>query len=290
MTTELVLTDDLPEPRVIREPRPWVQMLGMMRMPYEFAASMASAPLLPTLRRGDGHPVLVMPGFMGGDSSTMPMLYHLSSWGYDVHGFGERPNPGPTPNVLARLSRRVVAIHERSGRTVSLIGWSAGGRYARHLAREHPDSVRQVITLAAGLQHRIGADRSSVSPIVNRIKHTWAPEFGIHPDHVHGPLPVPATSMYSRTDGVVRWHACLDVVDEHHENVEVYASHVGIAVNPAVLFVIADRLAQPEDRWRAFTAPLWLRHLYPPAPTWQPRPATSSCPRRRTITALVCRR
>jgi hypothetical protein len=137
--------------------------------------------------------------------------------------------------------------------------------------------VRQAISLAAGLQHRIGTDRSSISLIVDRIKHTWAPEFGSDPDHVEGPLPVPATSIYSRTDGVVRWHACLDVVDDRHENVEVYGSHVGMGVNPSVLLVIADRLTQPEGQWRPFAPPPWLRHLYPPAPTWRPPRPGDQC-------------
>jgi pimeloyl-ACP methyl ester carboxylesterase len=276
METVLASMDDLPAPRLIREPDPWVQMLGMLRMPFEFAAFLASSPLLPALRRGDGHPVLVMPGFMGGDSSTLPLRYYLEGWGYEVHGFGDRPNPGPTPDVLAQLSQLLVSVHERTGRAVSLVGWSAGGRYARHLARRHPGCVRQVITLAAGLQHRVNADRSSVTFLVDRVKHTWDPEFGARPDHVYGALPVPATSMYSRTDGVVRWHACLDVVDDRHENVEVYASHVGIGVNPTVLLVIADRLAQREGEWRAFAPPPWLQHLYPAAPTWQVRPAPAS--------------
>jgi pimeloyl-ACP methyl ester carboxylesterase len=246
-------------------------MLAMAQIPFEFGAFMASMPVLPALPRGDGHPVLVMPGFMGGDSSTLPLRTFLWSWGYDVHGFGERPNPGPTRAVLDELSQLLLSIHRRTERTVSLIGWSAGGRFARYLARQHPDSVRQAVSLAAGLQYRIGADRSSISAIVDRVKHIWAPEFGADPDHVEGSLPVPATSIYSRFDGVVRWHACLDVVDDHHENVEVYASHVGMGVNPSVLLVIADRLAQAEDGWRPFEAPPCLRHLYPPAPTWRTR-------------------
>jgi pimeloyl-ACP methyl ester carboxylesterase len=263
-------TGDPVAPRQIDEPQPWVQMLAMMQMPFEFGAFLAATPLLPALERGDGHPVLVMPGFMGGDSSTLPLRYHLKLWGYDVHGFGDRPNPGPTPRVLDELNQLLVSIHRRTGRTVSLVGWSAGGRYARYLARQHPEAVRQAITLAAGLQHRAGTDRSSISFVVDRIKHLWDPEFASQPDHVQGPLPTPSTSVYSRSDGVVRWHACLDVVDELHENVEVYASHVGIGVNPSVLFLIADRLAQPEEQWQPFAPPVCLRSLYPPAPTWQP--------------------
>ena len=196
--------DDVPstEPlvlRMIREPEPWVQMAGMMQLPLEMSAYLASVPVLSTLPRGDGHPVLVMPGFMGGDMSTLPLRYHLYLWGYDVRGFGEAPNPGPTRSVLDRMSHRLESIHERTGRTVSLVGWSAGALYARHLARHHPKRVRQVITLAGGLQHRIRTDRSSISFITRFIQRTFDPDFGVQPDFVEGSLPVPSTSIYSRT-------------------------------------------------------------------------------------------
>jgi pimeloyl-ACP methyl ester carboxylesterase len=280
MTIDDLPLDDVPsnEPlvlRMIREPEPWVQMAGMMQLPLEMSAYLASVPVLPMLPRGDGHPVLVMPGFMGGDMSTLPLRYHLYMWGYDVRGFGEAPNPGPTRSVLDRMSHRLESIHERTGRTVSLVGWSAGALYARHLARRHPKRVRQAITLAGGLQHRIRTDRSSISFITRFIQRTFDPDFGVQPDFVEGSLPVPSTSIYSRLDGVVRWESCLDVVDDSHENIEVYASHVGIGVNPSVLFVIADRLAQPEDGWRPFFPPPWMRWLYPPAPSWDPARRTA---------------
>ena len=88
-------------------------MLAMMQMPFEFGAFLASMPVLPTLQRGDGHPVLVMPGFMGGDSSTLPLRSFLWSWGYDVHGFGERPNPGPTRGG-ARRAQPAARVDPRS--------------------------------------------------------------------------------------------------------------------------------------------------------------------------------
>jgi hypothetical protein len=74
----------------------------------------------------------------------------------------------------------------------------------------------------------------------------------------------------------VRGHACADVADDRHENVKVFASHVGRAVNPSVQFVVADRLAQPERGWQPFAPPPWLRVAYPTATTWRSRvePAT----------------
>jgi hypothetical protein len=75
---------------------------------------------------------------------------------------------------------------------------------------------------------------------------------------------VPSTLIYSRTDGIVRWHLCLDVVDDRHENVEVLASHAGMGFNPAALYVVADRLRQPEGEWRAFRPPPSLSFFFPP--------------------------
>ena len=114
-----------------------------------------------------------------------------------MYGWGGDANPGPTPDVLAALERRLAELSDRHGGRVSLLGWSAGGRYARHLARQHPDMVRQVITIACALQHRIGTDRSSISFIVDQVKHRFAPGFGQTREYVLGPLPVPSTSIYT---------------------------------------------------------------------------------------------
>ena len=159
-------------------------------------------------------------------------------------------------------------LHSRHGRKVSLVGWSAGGQYARYLARRHPELVRQVITLATPLQWH-PQDRSSISFISDRMEHRFDPEFRRLADHEKGPLPVPSTSIYSRTDGVVRWETCLDVVDDRHCNVEVLGTHSGMGFNPAALAVVADRLSQGEDDWRPFYAPVWLRAYFPRPESWQ---------------------
>jgi hypothetical protein len=96
-------------------------------------------------------------------------------------------------------------------------------------------------------------------------------ELGFPSEERRPSLPVPSTAIYSRTDGVVRWHTCIDAVDATHENVEVRGSHSGLGFNPAVLFVIADRLGQLEGRWRPFRPPAALRRLYPEPVSWEYR-------------------
>ena len=84
--------------------------------------------------------------------------------------------------------------------------------------------------------------------------------FGSRPDGRAGgfqarlgtPLPVPSTSIYSRSDGIVAWRSCLEVGAPLCENIEVRSSHCGMGHHPAVLLVIAERLAQPEGAWRPF--------------------------------------
>jgi hypothetical protein len=78
-----------------------------------------------------------------------------------------------------------------------------------------------------------------------------------------GAMPVPATSIYSRRDGIVAWQCCLNEVGPQAENIEVFSSHCGLGHHPAALYAIADRLAQPEGHWRPFEAPAIARWMYP---------------------------
>jgi pimeloyl-ACP methyl ester carboxylesterase len=177
--------------------------------------------------------------------------------------------------VLNGIRERLDAIHDRHGMRVSLVGWSLGGLYARYLARQVPDKVRNVITLGSPLQ-MVQGDRSSASGIADRLQHLFDPAFIEMADHERGRCRC-RRRRSTRTDGVVRWPACLDVVDATHENVEVRGSHAGLGFNPAVIYVVADRLAQTENGWQSFQPPLALRALYPRAASWSSaRPARSA--------------
>ena len=115
----------------------------------DHAALLLATPVLAAAPRGDGHGVLVLPGLLASDSSTVPLRGFLRWLGYDVRGWDLGRNHGPTEAVLAGLPRAVLDHAERTGRPVSLIGWSLGGVYAREMARRHPRTVRQVITLGS---------------------------------------------------------------------------------------------------------------------------------------------
>ena len=210
--------------------------------------------------------MLVLPGFVADDQSTEPLRWFLRRQRYRVYGWHLGNNLGPTARVLAGLSDRLEQVFERNGRKVSLVGWSLGGFYARHLARLHPDNVRQVVTLGCGLRMREG-DRSATQPLWDRLSYRFAGELrGImsSEDEVGVPTHLPSTSIYSRTDGVVRWFTCLENEGPLRENIEVVGSHSGLGFNPAALYAVADRLAQPEGTWRPFRAGPLVSRVYPP--------------------------
>jgi pimeloyl-ACP methyl ester carboxylesterase len=244
-----------------------------MLPPIELAALVAGSPLLSMGRRGDGHPVLLLPGFIASDAAMRPLRAILAAKGFAATGWGLGTNLGPHPHIVDGMTRRLEELHEASGRKVSLVGWSLGGMYARELARRHPEWVRAVVTLASPFRMRE----------FDRNRATWWYEL-LGPDEAElvdlslaeqdrNPVPVPCTSIYSRLDGVVRWHACIDEDGPGRENIEVRGSHSGLAWNLAAVYAACDRLAQPEGAWQPFRPPAALRRLYPRPDWWEARTA-----------------
>lgn len=244
----------LDTPDTLKAPNAWLMMLEG-RAPWEFAAMLAGSPLLnralDKLPRGDGHPVLVFPGLSAADFTTVPLRNFLRDRGYVPYGWEQGFNFGPREGVLQGCLDRFDSVHQRHGKPLSLIGWSLGGVYARELAKERPDQVRCVVTLG--------------TPFAGhpRATNAWRLYELVSGHSAHDPEllaqvreapPVPTTSIYSRSDGVVAWQCSLNDAGPRTENIEVQASHVGMGVNPLVLYAIADRLAQDPARWQRFDA------------------------------------
>jgi len=226
-------------------------MLAEARGILEFNASLLLAPLLMRAPRGDGHPVLALPGFLASDLSMAPLRRYLAELGYDAQAWRMGRNIGGVTKMRAVLRTRLAEIYTASGRKVSVVGWSLGGVYARDLALQAPDMVRSVITLASPFANDVRATNAT------RLYEALSGErVGDNPEleqAIAGDLPVPVTSIYSRTDGIVNWRTCLLRPSDTAENIEVHlASHVGIGVNPAALWAIADRLAQGEGQFSPF--------------------------------------
>jgi len=226
---------------------------------WEYGTTLAATPLLSLAPRGDGHPVLVLPGLAAGDFTTLPLRRFLRNRGYRPHRWRLGINYGARPGVLDASLRRVRALRRRYGQKISVIGWSLGGIYARELAKLAADDVRFVITLGAPFT---GDPKAT---------HVWrlyqlASGQRVGDPELHEPLreppPVPSTSIFSRSDGVVAWQCCTERVGPQTENIEVISSHCGLGMNAAVLYAIADRLAQPQHAWRPFDRTGWRSLIY----------------------------
>jgi pimeloyl-ACP methyl ester carboxylesterase len=223
----------------------------------------AARPLLASAPRGDGHPVLVMPGLAADDRSTVPLRRFLRGLGYRVHGWRLGANV-PSQETLGRLRDRLARLRAQDARPMSIVGWSLGGIYAREIARTSPEAVRAVVTLGSPFRPVPGYE-SHAAPLTRALAKSWGLDGpGTWPPGDDRPLPVPSTSVFSPTDGIVPWQACVNTASGPHETIEVVGSHCGLGHHPAVLLVVADRLAQSPGEWQPMQIPaLWrplLRH------------------------------
>jgi len=232
--------------------------LEVIRGACEYTLGVATQlPLRQMCQKGDGHPVIVFPGLAGADESTHFLRNFLGELNYSAYSWGQGRNYGPRNGMeamLETLKNRVQEVSDlHGGQQVSLIGWSLGGIYAREVSKHTPELVRQVITLgtpfkgldvatnAARLYQLLSGDRSHVDKEIHK--------------RIEARPPVPFTSIYSKTDGVVSWECSLEAVTDKSENIEIPgASHLGLGHNPLAMFVIANRLSQPNGDWKPFKA------------------------------------
>ena len=227
---------------------------------FGFAAALPGlAALAP---RGDGQPVLVLPGLITTDRSTIALRTLLTSLGYPTQGWNLGRNYGPLPGIEDDLKSMLETMADEYGRTVSLIGWSLGGIYARQLAKMMPDHVRQVITLGSPFR---GDPRATNA--WKLYQFTSGHKVDDRDRHMGGaiaePPPVPTTAIYSKTDGICAWQNCIEAKSDIAENIEVKGSHCGLGHHPAAVYAIADRLAQKEGRWKPFDRTGYRAIAYP---------------------------
>jgi pimeloyl-ACP methyl ester carboxylesterase len=219
------------------------------RASAETAMTWQAWPWLSLSTPSDPHPVLVLPGWLTGDSFTSPLRTFLGAKGYAVHGWGAGINFGHWSLLASVLLPKVESLFKTHRQKVSLIGASMGGLFARALARRCPEHVRCVVTLSS----------SAHGP--SRANHVWRAYEMItgQPAEtlVVKPPPVPSTSVFSPLDGLTHWRTCLQPETPHSENVPLLCSHHGMVNHPCALYLIADRLAQPQHAWRSFDAPAW---------------------------------
>ena len=190
--------------------------------------------------RGEGQPILILPGYGSGEVSTALLKVYLRFLGYRARGWGLGRNGGDTVELLPRILKRAASLAKRSNRKVHLIGWSYGGYLARELARERADLIGHVITLG--------------TPVIGGPKYTvFAKRFqnrGIDVDAMAAAIErrnkismcTPVIAIYSRRDGIVAWKACIDTHGTNVEHVEVSTTHFGFGFSAEVYKIIAQRL------------------------------------------------
>jgi len=218
-------------------------MLREARLLPDLAAGLSALPALARAPRASGEPVLVLPGYGAGDSSTALLRAFLRGLGYRAQGWGLGRNGGDVRKLLPRVLARTERLFAASERAVRLVGWSLGGVLAREAAREEPRLVERVVTLG--------------SPVVGGPKYTAVGELyrrrGVDLDAIEReiaarnaarPIRVPIHAIYSRRDGVVAWQACVDRASPDVEHVEVPSTHSGLGFDARVLALVADRLAR----------------------------------------------
>lgn len=240
----------------IRRPHLGWTMLESSRFMAEAGALAVSWPLLFSAPRGDGHPVMVLPGFATNDSMTGLLRRFLKLIGYDVFPWdlGWNLDQHSAGENGEHVARRIEEIADKTGARVSLVGWSLGGVIAREAARREGEggALRQVITLGSPFTGNPRA--TSLSMLYELLTGNKVSSHETAARYVfgHHALPVPSSAIYSRTDGITAWENCVSETDAQTENIEVHSSHFGFVANPAVFYAVADRLALPEGGWRVF--------------------------------------
>jgi triacylglycerol lipase len=219
--------------------------------------------------RGDGQPVLLIPGFLAGDLTLSLMADWLRRLGYEPCAAGIRANVDCSARALDRLERALEEMAEHHGRPVAIVGHSRGGSMARILAVRRPELLEAIVCLSSPL-----TDQLAVHPLVRVHVRAVAALGGLGVtglfsgeclagdccarvrEEAVAPFPesVRFTSVYTRSDGIVDWHTCLDPAAEL---VEVSSSHCGMAVNAEAFVGIGRALAprrvaiRPRSRVRA---------------------------------------
>jgi hypothetical protein len=257
-------TEQRSDPAVAPRPRPiWTEALTapelMMTLPGAAVAALAAP-------SGGVRPVLVLPGFVTGDVTTAPLRAFLRALGHRPYGWGLGLNVGVADHIAGGLDRLIQELAHRHRSTIDIVGWSAGGLLGRLLAQHRRELVGQVITLGSPI--RLSTGDSNIGALQELAGKLFVP---IPPRIDVDKIPVPSTTIWTAQDGIVPGRLCRQTPGPAAECVEVRGTHIGLATNPSVMYVIADRLAQRPGVWQPFTPRRRLAWWYPSLEQEPPR-------------------
>ena len=240
---------------------PAAPLRGELRYGLELARLLAGRDFLRPRRRASEPAVILVPGFMAGDQSLSVLAGWLRRRGARTAGAGMVLNTDCAERAVGGIESRLRRLAKGSEGRVVLIGQSRGGELARVVALRNPDLVSTLVMLGAPVLDPLsvgpavlGAVRSVARLGDLGVPRMFSSECGdgqccaAFREDLQAPLPsgIRAVAIYSRSDGIVSWEACLDASAEH---VEVESSHVGMSVNPRVYRVLAEVLDQEGDQW-----------------------------------------
>lgn len=185
---------------------------------------------------------MVFPGWQTSDAFMAPLRSGLRVLGHRTYGWGFGFNGGEVEGMLPSVANSIANRVRRDGKPLSLIGWSLGGVFAREIARDHPELVKEVITLATpvfgGPKYTRGASSYS-QDYLDDLDRKVAARNKI-------PIERPVTAIYSRADAIVDWRACIDTFSPMVDNLEVRSTHIGITIDPDVWEIVARTLSTSE--------------------------------------------
>jgi triacylglycerol lipase len=245
---------------------PVAPLSGELRYGLELARLFSDAGFRRPGRSADAPPVLLVPGFLAGDGSLSVLAGWLNRRGSSTSGAGMLVNTDCAERAVEKLETRLRRLVQRSGGPVVVIGQSRGGGLGRVLARRNPQTVRALVMLGSPVLGplKVGPAVFSTVRSIARLGDLGVPGVfssecrdgaccAAYRDDLLAPLPsgVRAVSVYSRSDAIVDYRACLDPCAEH---VEVRSSHTGMSVNVEVYRALARVLDEEEGRWGRRTA------------------------------------
>lgn len=208
---------------------------------FELPKLLFRAPELSRLKTNKPRKIIVMPGFGANDFSTIPIRSYLSSMGHQVQGWNRGLNIKDVEETLHELVEDIEKRTRDAAMPIVLVGWSLGGYLAREVARDLPDRVEQVFTLGSPI---IGGPKyTQLAPLyrAQEMDLDWI-EQAIAKREDDAQLTTPITAIYSKTDGVVAWQACIDKKSPNVEHIEVNASHIGLGISADSFKIIGAKL------------------------------------------------
>ena len=232
----------------IKKPSLFLQLTEGFRYTIDLVKALYFFSMYNFKAKGDKHPVLVVPGLMCTDFSTILLRKFINKLGYTAYGWELGRNLGDLKdlNDIRKLQNRVADIRQKHNGKITLVGWSMGGIYTRELAKMNPELFHQVITIGAPFADAYAPN--NVEWFYKLIKNpadvssAWREQMPI-------PAPIMTTAMYSKQDGLVPWEACKEIMqDDLHQHIEVSGSHWGLVTNAEVFAIVAKQIPYSERK------------------------------------------